>query len=82
MKTKPLPDAPLEEAAGTEQALDFVRGLQRRRADKTAVKKYIDGFSLGTLQSVARRIMMDVLKAPQVAKPRGTTGRRRPNRER
>lgn len=95
MKNKQLPDAQLGEAAATEQALDFVRGLQRRGPDKEAVKKYIDEFPLGKLQSIARRIMMDVLKSPQGdsevspapeepgrAAPRRTTARPRPTARR
>jgi hypothetical protein len=90
MKSKPLPEAPLGDVAGTEEALDFVRGLQKRRRDKAAVEKYIDEFPLGTLQGFARRIMMDVLKAPRGgteaspapeetgrAEPRRTTARPR-----
>lgn len=90
MKSKPLPDAPPGDVAGTEQALDFVHGLRERRGDKAAIKKYVDDFPLVTLQGFARRIMMDVLKAPQGeteaslapeeprrAEPKRTTARRR-----
>ena len=62
MKYKPLPDEPLGEVAGSEDALDFVRGLQKRRDDDEAVKRYIDEFPIDRLQSIGRRIMMDLLK--------------------
>ncbi len=66
MKSKPLPDGPPEDAAGTKQTLDFLHQLYRRRADKKAFDEYIHEFPLGTLRGFARRIMMDVLKGPQV----------------
>jgi len=71
MKNKPLPDAPLVQAADTEEALRFVQNLQEEFArehpeNKEAfVKKYVDQFPLGQLQSIGRRIMMDILKGPQ-----------------
>jgi hypothetical protein len=65
MQNKPLPDAPIVQAASKEEALQFVRGLQERRRDAEAVKEYVDELPLGRLQSIGRRIMMDVMKAPQ-----------------
>jgi hypothetical protein len=67
MKNKPLPDAPLVEAADTEKALGFVRRLRELRGDDEAIKTYVNEFPLGTLQSIGRRIMMDILKGPQRA---------------
>jgi hypothetical protein len=71
MKNKPLPASPIVEPATTEEALEFVRGLQKFRkkddapVDESAVKEYVNQFSLGTLQSIARRVMMDIMKGPQ-----------------
>jgi hypothetical protein len=71
MKNKPLPDAPLVEAADREEALRFVKNLQNAFAREEPenreafLKKYVEGFPLGQLRSIGRRIMMDVLKARQ-----------------
>ncbi len=70
MKNKPLPPAPPIEAAETKTALDFVSGLQQLRkksgdVDDAAIQKYLDKFSIGTLQRIARRIMMDIMKGPK-----------------
>jgi hypothetical protein len=55
----------------------FLRGLQEFRAkgdkpiDEAAAKKYLDKISVGSLQGVARRIMMDILKSPTNELPMG-----------
>jgi hypothetical protein len=89
MKSIPLTDPPSEPAA-TEEAISFVRGLYKHRGDEKALNNYVDGLRPGRLQSIARRIMMDIMKAPQGdaeaspaaeepgrAAPRRTTARRR-----
>jgi hypothetical protein len=75
MKNKPSRLAPLVEPATTKEALDFVHGLQRvRKKSRAAVEEaqieaYINQFSLGTLKSIARRIMIDIMKAPSSGGP-------------
>jgi len=71
MKNKPLRDAPLVEAADRDEALRFVNNLQDAFAREEPenreafLKRYVERFPLGQLQSIGRRIMMDVLKARQ-----------------
>jgi hypothetical protein len=78
MENKPLPDAPLVEAADTEEALAFVRKLheefarERPENAEAFVQKYVDQFSLSRLQSIGRRIMMDLMKPPQSATEAGS----------
>jgi hypothetical protein len=68
MKYKKVLSPPPVEAATRDEALNFVRGLQPLRPkddepiDEAAVKEYVNKFSLGSLQGIARRIMMDVMK--------------------
>ena len=69
MKNKPLPNERLGEAAGTEQAVGFVRGLQKLRRNKEGAKKHVEALPLGTLESIGRRIMMDIMKAPPEGAP-------------
>lgn len=68
MKYKKLLSPPPVEAATQDEALNFVRGLQPLRpeddkpVDEAAVREYVNKFSLGSLQGIARRIMMDIMK--------------------
>jgi hypothetical protein len=71
MKNRPLPDAPVSEAADSREALLFVQRLQvefarERPLNREAfVEQYLDQFPLGTLRSIGRRILMDIMKRPQ-----------------
>jgi hypothetical protein len=102
MKNKPLPDMPVSETASSEDALQFVRGLQEeylgeRPVDQKAfVEQYLDRFTRGQLRGIGRRILMDIMKRPQIsteagpepepeapgraARPRGRTRRARSSR--
>jgi hypothetical protein len=70
MKNRPLPSPPPVPPASREEAFRFLRGLQefRPKDDKpineAAVKDYIDSKSVGSLQGISRRIMMDIMKSP------------------
>ena len=61
--------APVKPAT-REQVSEFLRGLQKFRAkgdkpiDEAAVKDYLNKQSVGSLQSISRRIMTDILKSP------------------
>jgi hypothetical protein len=65
MKNIPLPGPPPEEPASSEEAISFVQGLHKRRGDEKALREYVNGFRRGRRQRIARRIMMDIMKAPQ-----------------
>jgi hypothetical protein len=95
MRNKPLPDAPIVPAASSEQALAFVRRLQEEyarespRDTETFVEQYLDRFNRGELRSIGRRILMDIMKRPQIsteggpepeAPGRAAPPRRRPRR--
>ena len=69
MKNKRLSDMPLVEPAGSEEALGTIRELWAFRHDKTLVKENLDRRPLGQLQSIARRIMMDIMKGPSQEAP-------------
>ena len=78
MKNKPLPDAPATETASSEDALRFVQGLQEeyiRRGHPGNVQafaeEYLDRFSRSDLRSIGRRILMDIMKRPQVVTDAG-----------
>ena len=78
MKSKPLPDAPVPKTADSEDALRFVQGLQEeyiRRGRPENVQafaeEYLDQFSRGDLRSIGRRILMDIMKRPQIATEAG-----------
>lgn len=72
MKNKPLPDAPVSKTANSEEALQFVRGLleeytrERPLNEQAFVEQYLDRFTRGELRSVGRRILMDIMKRPQI----------------
>jgi hypothetical protein len=77
MKNKPLPDAPATETASSEDALQFVRGLQERYLrerplnEKAFVEQYLDQFTRGELRGIGRRILMDIMKRPQISTEAG-----------
>jgi hypothetical protein len=70
MKFKQLSSPPPVKPATREEASEFLRGLQefRRRGqkpiDEKAIREYLHRQSLGSLQSISSRIMMDILKSP------------------
>lgn len=70
MERGKVPDRPPNEAAAAEDARRFLRGLGEHAADlrpeeqAAAVKRYVDQFPLGELQTIARRIMMDLMRPP------------------
>jgi hypothetical protein len=76
MEFRQLPSPPPTKPETQEEVLEFLRGLQkfRRRDDKPfdeqAIKEYLNQHSLGSLQGIARRIMMDILKSPTADPPR------------
>ncbi len=92
MKNKPLPDAFISKTAPSEDALQFVRGLQeqyRRELplnERAFVEQYLDRFTRGELRGIGRRILMDIMKRPQIATEAGTEpelpGRAAPARSR
>jgi hypothetical protein len=77
MKSKALPDAPVAAAASSEEALQFVRRLQeevaRERPPNTEafVEQYLDQFTRGELRGIGRRILMDIMKRPQISTEAG-----------
>src|SRR6516165_11371706 len=77
MKNKPLPDTPISKTASSEDALQFVRGLQdeyrrQRPVDQKAfIEQYLDRFTRGELRGIGRRILMDILKRPQISTEAG-----------
>ena len=70
MEFKQLPSPPPTKPATREKVLEFLRGLQKFRRkdhkpfDEQAIKDYINQHTSGSLQGIARRIMMDILKSP------------------
>lgn len=77
MKNKPLPDAPVANSAKSEQALEFVRQLQKEYAGERPLNKgafieqYLDGFTRSELRGIGRRILMDIMKRPQISTEAG-----------
>jgi len=77
MKDKPLPDTPISKTASSEDALQFVRGLQdeyrrQRPVDQKAfIEQYLDRFTRGELRGIGRRILMDIMKRPQISTEAG-----------
>jgi hypothetical protein len=88
MKNRPLPDAPVVKAADSKEALLFVQHLQeefhreRPLNRETFIKQYLDRFTLGQLESIGRRILMDLMKRPQVAEAEPASEVPAPRRER
>src|SRR5260370_17065921 len=73
MERKPPRPVQVIEPATSEEALAFVRDLhklggKRTLADQARVAAFVNSLPLGTLKGIARRIMMDIMKAPP---PRG-----------
>ncbi len=73
MERKPPRPVQVIEPATSEEALAFVRDLhklggKRTLAAQARVADFVNGLPLGTLKGIARRIMMDIMKAPP---PRG-----------
>jgi len=70
MENKKLLAAPPVKPATRDEALRFLKGLQQFQieedepVDDVAVREYLSKFPLGSLQGIARRIMMDIMKAP------------------
>jgi hypothetical protein len=87
MEFRQLPSPPPTTPATQEEVLEFLRGLQkfRRRDDKPfdqeAIKEYLNRHSLGSLQGVARRIMMDILKSPTADAPWAAPAKRERKKE-
>lgn len=78
MKFKQLPSPPPVKPATRDEVFDFLRGLQKFRSkddkpiDEAAIRDYLNRRSLGSLQSISSRIMMDILKSPTAdPKPAG-----------
>jgi hypothetical protein len=75
MEFKQLPSPPPVKPATRDEVSKFVRGLQkfRSRGEKPMNEKALNDFlarqPLGSLQGIARRIMMDILKAPTADAP-------------
>src|SRR5260221_4795043 len=83
MERKPPRPVQVIEAATSEEALAFVRDLhklggKRTLAAQARVADFVNGLPLGTLKGIARRIMMDIMKAPP---PRGAGPGRRGERK-
>src|SRR5258708_33194895 len=73
MERNPPRPVQVIEPATSEEALAFVRDLhklggKRTLAAQARVADFVNGLPLGTLKGIARRIMMDIMKAPP---PRG-----------
>jgi len=77
MKNKPLPEMPVSETASSEEALQFVRDLQEqylreRPVDQNAfIEQHLDRFTRGDLRGIGRRILMDIMKRPQISPEAG-----------
>jgi hypothetical protein len=72
MKNNPLPDAPVAPTASTEEALQFVRRLQEEVARERPLntKAFVEQYR-GELRSIGRRILMDIMKRPQISTEAG-----------
>src|SRR5260370_37832860 len=73
MERKPPRPVQVIEPATSEEALAFVRDLHKLGGKRTLAAQargadFVNGLPLGTLKGIARRIMMDIMKAPP---PRG-----------
>ena len=88
MRTKPLPSPPSVKPATRGQVFRFLRGLQEFRGkddkppDEASIKDYLNRHSLGSLQGISSRIMMDILKSPtaDVKPARPQKGKRKEKR--
>jgi hypothetical protein len=78
MKNKPLLDMPVSKTASSEEALQFVRSLHEEYVRRGRplnvpefIEEYLDRFNRGELRGIGRRILMDILKRPQIAAEEG-----------
>ena len=77
MPFKQLQSPPPIKPATREEVFEFLRGLQKFRRkgeepiNEKAIADYLAQQPLGTLQSIARRIMTDILKSPTADTPQG-----------
>ena len=77
MKNKPLPDAPADETASSEDALRFVRGLQEKlrheppEDQQALIEQHLDRLTLSQLRGIGQRILMDIMKRPQISTEAG-----------
>src|SRR6267142_4854799 len=78
MKFRQLSSPPPVKPATREKVFKFLRGLQKFRSkgekpiDEQAIRDYLNRQSLGSLQSISSRIMMDILKSPTADPKRDT----------
>jgi hypothetical protein len=82
MARKPPEPAQTVAPATSEEAQAFVRELYKRGgkrtlADQARVADFVNNLPLGTLKGIARRIMMDILKAPPPPPGAGPRGARK-----
>jgi hypothetical protein len=85
MKRTPRGLTGLPEPATSEEALAFVREVQKRGGKRTPedmahVAAFIDSKPLGELRGIARRIMMDMMKSPLPGGGPASRGARQPRR--
>jgi hypothetical protein len=70
MEFKQLPSPPPAKPATREEVSEFLQELQMFRSkgkkpvDEKAINEFLAKQPLGSLQGIARRIMMDILKSP------------------
>lgn len=87
MEFKRLPSPPPVTPATREEVFKFLSGLQefRRKGDKPidekAIRDYINQQSVGSLQSISSRIMMDILKSPTADPKPGTPKKGKPKKK-
>jgi hypothetical protein len=78
MTFKQLSSPPPVKPATRQKVFKFLRGLQEFRSkgekpiDEQAIRDYLNRQSLGSLQSISSRIMMDILKSPTADPKRDT----------
>jgi hypothetical protein len=98
MKNKPLPSPAPVGPASRAEVERFLKGLQEFRGkgidqadideadvknyDEAGVKAYLDKMSVGSQQGIARRIMMDIMKAPtKPPEPKRKPTRKKPTKK-
>lgn len=83
MKNRPLTSPPPVQPATRAEVDKFLKGLQEFRArddkpiDEAGYKQYFEKMTVRSQQSIARRIMMDILKSPTKDLPAGQPERKR-----
>jgi hypothetical protein len=86
MRNRPLSSPPPVPPATRSEVDQFLKGLQEFRAkdgkavDEAGIKQYLDKMTVGSQQAIARRIMMDILKAP-LSKRDGAKRKRKPSKK-